>query len=76
MCCLSKQHNNLQPGKRPMSFLMPTAVRPAVGLCGTYVAVGSSNGEKALSAITQVHFTSQSMIITELLLNSEWSGRR
>ncbi|NP_001239167.1 gamma-glutamyltransferase 7 [Oryzias latipes] len=47
-------HNNLQPGKRPMSFLMPTAVRPAVGLCGTYVAVGSSNGEKALSAITQV----------------------
>lgn len=37
-----------------MSFLMPTAVRPAVGLCGTYVAVGSSNGEKALSGITQV----------------------
>ncbi|XP_010792127.1 gamma-glutamyltransferase 7 isoform X1 [Notothenia coriiceps] len=47
-------HNILQPGKRPMSFLMPTAVRPAVGLCGTYVAVGSSNGEKALSGITQV----------------------
>ncbi|XP_063320434.1 glutathione hydrolase 7 [Pelmatolapia mariae] len=47
-------HNNLHPGKRPMSFLMPTAVRPAVGLCGTYVAVGSSNGEKALSGITQV----------------------
>ncbi|XP_041654481.1 glutathione hydrolase 7 [Cheilinus undulatus] len=46
--------NNLQPGKRPMSFLMPTAVRPAVGLCGTYVAVGSSDGEKALSGITQV----------------------
>ncbi|XP_058499262.1 glutathione hydrolase 7 [Solea solea] len=47
-------HNRIQPGKRPMSFLMPTAVRPAVGLCGTYVAVGSSNGEKALSGITQV----------------------
>lgn len=47
-------HNSIQPGKRPMSFLMPTAVRPAVGLCGTYVAVGSSNGEKALSGITQV----------------------
>ncbi|KAK2851508.1 hypothetical protein Q5P01_007784 [Channa striata] len=47
-------HNSLQPGKRPMSFLMPTAVRPAVGLCGTYVAVGSSNGDKALSGITQV----------------------
>ncbi|XP_034732283.1 glutathione hydrolase 7 [Etheostoma cragini] len=46
--------NSLQPGKRPMSFLMPTAVRPAVGLCGTYLAVGSSNGEKSLSGITQV----------------------
>uniref|UniRef100_A0A7N6F961 Glutathione hydrolase n=1 Tax=Anabas testudineus TaxID=64144 RepID=A0A7N6F961_ANATE len=46
-------HNSLQPGKRPMSFLIPTAVRPAVGLCGTYVAVGSSNGDKALSGITQ-----------------------
>ncbi|XP_034551647.1 glutathione hydrolase 7 isoform X2 [Notolabrus celidotus] len=47
-------HNKVQPGKRPMSFLMPTAVRPAVGLCGTYLAVGSSNGDKALSGITQV----------------------
>uniref|UniRef100_A0A8C5EK98 Glutathione hydrolase n=1 Tax=Gouania willdenowi TaxID=441366 RepID=A0A8C5EK98_GOUWI len=47
-------HNAIQPGKRPMSFLMPTAVRPAIGLCGTYVVVGSSNGEKALSGITQV----------------------
>ncbi|KAA8590965.1 glutathione hydrolase 7 [Etheostoma spectabile] len=46
--------NSLQPGKRPMSFLMPTVVRPAVGLCGTYLAVGSSNGEKSLSGITQV----------------------
>lgn len=33
---------------------MPTAVRPAVGLCGTYVAAGSSNAEKSLSGITQV----------------------
>ncbi|XP_071398594.1 glutathione hydrolase 7 [Centroberyx affinis] len=47
-------HNSLQPGKRPMSFLMPTAVRPALGLCGTYVALGSSNGDRALSGITQV----------------------
>ncbi|CAL9702700.1 unnamed protein product [Knipowitschia caucasica] len=47
-------HNRLQPGKRPLSFLMPTVVRPALGLCGTYVATGSSNGEKALSGITQV----------------------
>lgn len=48
------QHNSVQPGKRPMSFLVPTAVRPALGLCGTYLAVGSSNGDKAVSAITQV----------------------
>ncbi|PWA31821.1 hypothetical protein CCH79_00006735, partial [Gambusia affinis] len=47
-------HNLIEARKRPMSFLMPTVVRPAVGLCGTYVAVGSSNGEKALSGITQV----------------------
>uniref|UniRef100_A0A3B5K1N2 Gamma-glutamyltransferase 7 n=1 Tax=Takifugu rubripes TaxID=31033 RepID=A0A3B5K1N2_TAKRU len=47
-------HNTVQPGKRPMSFLVPTAVRPAIGLCGTYVAVGSSNGDIALSAVTQV----------------------
>lgn len=47
-------HNGLEPGKRPLSFLMPTVVRPAVGMCGTYVAAGSSNGEKALSGIAQV----------------------
>lgn len=47
-------HNSLHPGKRPLSFLMPTAVRPALGLCGTYVALGSSNGDRALSGITQV----------------------
>lgn len=37
-----------------MSFLMPTAVRPALGMCGTYLAVGSSHADKALSGITQV----------------------
>ncbi|XP_077432645.1 glutathione hydrolase 7 [Vanacampus margaritifer] len=47
-------HNNLQPGKRPLSFLLPTAVRPSNGVCGTYVAVGSCNGAKSLSGITQV----------------------
>ncbi|XP_037540021.1 glutathione hydrolase 7 [Nematolebias whitei] len=47
-------HNGVQAGKRPRSFLMPTAVRPAMGVCGTYVAVGSSNGAKALSGIAQV----------------------
>ncbi|XP_030625857.1 glutathione hydrolase 7 [Chanos chanos] len=47
-------HNSVQPGKRPLSFLMPTAVRPSLGLCGTYVALGSSNSDRALSGITQV----------------------
>ncbi|XP_077464462.1 glutathione hydrolase 7 isoform X1 [Stigmatopora argus] len=47
-------YNSLQPGKRPLSFLMPTAVRPSNGLCGTYIAVGSSNGAKSLSGLTQV----------------------
>ncbi|XP_043080012.1 glutathione hydrolase 7 isoform X1 [Puntigrus tetrazona] len=48
------QHNSIEPGKRPASFLTPIAVRPSIGLCGTYVALGSSNGERALSGITQV----------------------
>ncbi|XP_073679750.1 glutathione hydrolase 7 [Garra rufa] len=46
--------NSIEPGKRPASFLTPIAVRPAIGLCGTYVALGSSNGDRALSGITQV----------------------
>ncbi|XP_049611308.1 glutathione hydrolase 7 [Syngnathus scovelli] len=47
-------HNSVLPGKRPLSFLMPTVVRPSNRMCGTYIAVGSSNGAKALSGITQV----------------------
>ncbi|KAJ8016310.1 hypothetical protein DPEC_G00005870 [Dallia pectoralis] len=50
----SNPNNVIQPGKRPLSFLVPTAVRPSLGLCGTYVALGSSNGDRALSGITQV----------------------
>ncbi|XP_078508290.1 glutathione hydrolase 7 [Lissotriton helveticus] len=46
--------NNIQPGKRPVSFLLPTIVRPAHGLCGTYLSLGGSNGDRALSGITQV----------------------
>uniref|UniRef100_A0A673M5C0 Glutathione hydrolase n=1 Tax=Sinocyclocheilus rhinocerous TaxID=307959 RepID=A0A673M5C0_9TELE len=51
---LGRIRNSIEPGKRPASFLMPIAVRPSIGLCGTYVALGSSNGERALSGITQV----------------------
>nr|XP_033771037.1 glutathione hydrolase 7 isoform X2 [Geotrypetes seraphini]XP_033771038.1 glutathione hydrolase 7 isoform X2 [Geotrypetes seraphini] len=46
--------NVIQPGKRPMSFLLPTIVRPAQGLCGTYLSLGGSSGDRALSGITQV----------------------
>ncbi|XP_057219053.1 glutathione hydrolase 7 isoform X2 [Triplophysa rosa] len=46
--------NIVEPGKRPASFLMPITVRPSIGLCGTYIALGSSNADRALSGITQV----------------------
>ncbi|XP_030634160.1 glutathione hydrolase 7-like [Chanos chanos] len=46
--------NQIQPGKRPMSFLTPTVVRPLWGKCGTYVALSSSNGDYSISGITQV----------------------
>uniref|UniRef100_A0A7M4F3B8 Glutathione hydrolase n=1 Tax=Crocodylus porosus TaxID=8502 RepID=A0A7M4F3B8_CROPO len=46
--------NLIQPGKRPLSFLLPTVVRPAEGMCGTYLCVGANSGDKALSSITQV----------------------
>ncbi|XP_051735369.1 glutathione hydrolase 7 [Ctenopharyngodon idella] len=48
------QRNSVEPGKRPASFLTPVAVRPSIGLCGTYIALGSSNGDRALSGIAQV----------------------
>ncbi|XP_051517472.1 glutathione hydrolase 7-like isoform X1 [Myxocyprinus asiaticus] len=46
--------NSIEPGKRPASFLSPIALRPSIGLCGTYIALGSSNGDRAISGITQV----------------------
>ncbi|XP_054836819.1 glutathione hydrolase 7 [Eublepharis macularius] len=46
--------NFIQPGKRPLSFLLPTVVRPSEGMCGTYLCLGANGGEKALSSITQV----------------------
>ncbi|CAB1336061.1 unnamed protein product [Coregonus sp. 'balchen'] len=50
----NKTQTSQPPNPRPLSFLVPTAVRPRLGLCGTYVALGSSNGDRALSGITQV----------------------
>ncbi|XP_041743687.2 glutathione hydrolase 7 isoform X1 [Coregonus clupeaformis] len=51
---ISNLRNRVQPGKRPLSFIMPTIVIPSLGKCGSYVALGSSNGEHSLSGITQV----------------------
>lgn len=48
------QRNFIQPGKRPLSFLLPTIVRPSEGMCGTYLCLGASGGDKALSSIMQV----------------------
>ncbi|XP_050999545.1 glutathione hydrolase 7 isoform X2 [Acomys russatus] len=46
--------NSVQPGKRPLSFLLPTVVRPADGLCGTYLALGANGAARGLSGLTQV----------------------
>ncbi|KFO86964.1 Gamma-glutamyltransferase 7, partial [Buceros rhinoceros silvestris] len=46
--------NLIQPRKRPLSFLLPTIVRPSEGMCGTYLCLGANNGDKALSSIVQV----------------------
>lgn len=48
------QQNLIQPRKRPLSFLLPTIVRPSEGMCGTYLCLGANNGDKALSGIVQV----------------------
>nr|XP_056700315.1 glutathione hydrolase 7 isoform X2 [Euleptes europaea] len=48
------ERNFIQPGKRPLSFLLPTVVRPSEGMCGTYLCLGANGGDKALSSITQV----------------------
>ncbi|XP_036039646.1 glutathione hydrolase 7 isoform X3 [Onychomys torridus] len=45
--------NSVQPGKRPLSFLLPTVVRPAEGLCGTYLALGANGAARGLSGLTQ-----------------------
>ncbi|NWU73260.1 GGT7 hydrolase, partial [Pterocles burchelli] len=51
---IPRPQNLIQPGKRPLSFLLPTIVRPSEGMCGTYLCLGANNGDKALSGIVQV----------------------
>ncbi|XP_053937576.1 glutathione hydrolase 7 isoform X2 [Cuculus canorus] len=51
---IPRPQNLLQPRKRPLSFLLPTIVRPSEGMCGTYLCLGANNGDRALSSIVQV----------------------
>ncbi|XP_061298064.1 glutathione hydrolase 7 isoform X2 [Pezoporus flaviventris] len=51
---IPRPHNLIQPWKRPLSFLLPTIVRPSEGMCGTYLCLGANNGNRALSSIVQV----------------------
>ncbi|POI31148.1 hypothetical protein CIB84_005102, partial [Bambusicola thoracicus] len=51
---IPKPQNLIQPRKRPLSFLLPTIVRPSEGMCGTYLSLGANSGDKALSGIVQV----------------------
>ncbi|KAM6248499.1 glutathione hydrolase 7 isoform 2-T2 [Porphyrio hochstetteri] len=49
-----RPENLIQPRKRPLSFLLPTIVRPSEGMCGTYLCLGANHGDRALSGIVQV----------------------
>ncbi|XP_032369017.1 glutathione hydrolase 7 [Etheostoma spectabile] len=51
---LNNQKNRVQPGKRPLSSLMPTIVVPSWHKCGIYMALSSSAGQESLGVITQV----------------------
>ncbi|KAM4740190.1 glutathione hydrolase 7-like [Anableps anableps] len=50
----SNQKNSLEPGKRPLTFLMPALMVPTRNKCGTYMALSSSGGLNHLSDVTQV----------------------
>lgn len=48
------QKTRVEPGRRPLSFLMPSVMVPVWNRCGTYMALSSSGGPKRLREITQV----------------------
>uniref|UniRef100_A0A3Q2GFH0 Gamma-glutamyltransferase 7-like n=1 Tax=Cyprinodon variegatus TaxID=28743 RepID=A0A3Q2GFH0_CYPVA len=43
-----------QPGKRPLTFLMPAVMVPTWNKCGTYMALSSSGGTNRLNEVTKV----------------------
>ncbi|XP_039467806.1 glutathione hydrolase 7 isoform X4 [Oreochromis aureus] len=50
----TNQENCVEPGKRPLSLLMPIIVVPASYKCGIHMAVSTSGEQNALSVITQM----------------------
>nr|XP_020448323.1 gamma-glutamyltransferase 7-like isoform X2 [Monopterus albus] len=50
----TNQGEMAQPGKRPLSSLMPTVVVPAWHPCGLHMALSSKGGQRSFSAVTQV----------------------
>ncbi|XP_029906664.1 glutathione hydrolase 7-like isoform X2 [Myripristis murdjan] len=50
----TNRRNSVQPGKRPLSCLMPVLVVPAWHTCGTFMALSNSDGDHSLSGIAQV----------------------
>ncbi|XP_041836793.1 glutathione hydrolase 7-like [Melanotaenia boesemani] len=58
------QTNGVEPGKRPLTFLMPSVMLPAWSKCGTYMALSSSGGQIHLHPITQ-------MLVRVLFLHKE-----
>ncbi|KAI3369521.1 hypothetical protein L3Q82_007731 [Scortum barcoo] len=51
---LTNQKNRVEPGKRPLSSLMPIIVVPGCHKCGTYMALSSSGGQQSLSQVIQL----------------------
>uniref|UniRef100_A0A8C6NWT2 Gamma-glutamyltransferase 7 n=1 Tax=Nothobranchius furzeri TaxID=105023 RepID=A0A8C6NWT2_NOTFU len=51
---LPQQMNHIGPGKRPLTFLMPSVMVPVWNKCGTYMGLSSSGGPNRLREITQV----------------------
>ncbi|KFV61862.1 Gamma-glutamyltransferase 7, partial [Dryobates pubescens] len=48
---IPRLHEARRAGRRPPSFLLPTIVRPARGLCGTYLCLAASHSSRASSEV-------------------------
>uniref|UniRef100_S4R7Y3 Glutathione hydrolase n=1 Tax=Petromyzon marinus TaxID=7757 RepID=S4R7Y3_PETMA len=48
------QANVMGPGRRPITWALPTIARPLRGLCGTYLSLGGSKGPADTSSLAQI----------------------